>query len=146
MLLRLRFDTIAPPTPLEDGTRCAIRQEVPVVEHSASLLDPFEPFVGTFVADGDVVGTLEAAAAHRYDPLQLDVLRRIGPLLQTAAIAPDHVTCAVEPSGLDLDIHLVVDAPEDRHLDAALAVRALDAVRAAGRPFGHVDVHVSHPT
>jgi hypothetical protein len=133
-------------TPLEDGTRCAIRQDVPIVEHSASLLDPFEQFVDAWVADGDVVGTLEAAAAHRYDPLQLDVLRRIGPLLQTAAIAPDHVTCRVEPRGLDLDIHLVVDAPEDRHLDAALAVRALDAVRAAGRPFGHVDVHVSHPT
>lgn len=131
-------------TPLEDGIRCAVRQAVPVVEHAASLLDPFEPFVDAWVTDGDVVRSIESVAEHRYDPLQLDVLRRIGPLLQSAGISPDHVTCRVEPSGLDLDIRLTVDGPADPRLDAALSVRALDAVRAAGRRFGHVDVSVDH--
>ena len=131
-------------TPLEDGIRCAVRQDVPVVGHGTSLLDPFEPFVDVQVTDGNVVEAVESAAAHRYDPLQLDVLRRIGPLLQSAGISADHVTCRVVPNGLDLDIRLVIDAPEDARLDASLSVRALDAVRAAGRRFGHVGVSVDH--
>jgi hypothetical protein len=131
-------------TPLEDGVRCAVRQDVPVVEHGSSLLDPFEPFVDAWVADGDVVATIEEVAEHRYDPLQLDVLQRIGPLLQSAGISADHVSCRVVPEGLDVDIRLVVDAPEDPRLDAALSVRALDAVRAGRQRFGHVGVSVDH--
>lgn len=131
-------------TPLEDGVRCALRQEVPVVEHSASLLDPFEPFVTAWATDGDVVATIEDVAEHRHDPLQLDVLQRIAPLLQSSGISADHVACQVVPVGLDLQIRLVVDGPENARLDAALSVRALDAVRAAGRRFGHVDVSVDH--
>lgn len=131
-------------TPLEDGIRCAVRKDVPVVEASPSLLDPFETFVDAWVGDGDLIETLEGAAGGRYDSLRLDVLRRIGPLLQGSGITVDHVSCRVEPRALDLDIHLVVDAPEDRGLDQSLAVRALDAVRSAGGRFGHVGVHVHH--
>lgn len=134
-------------TPLEDGVRCAVRQDVPVVEHSPSLLDPFDPFVGSWVGEGgDVVAAVESAAGGRYDPLRLDVLRRIGPLLASAGISTDDVSCRIEPRVLDIEIHLTVAADGDRGLDQSLAVRALDAVRAAGRPFGHVDVHVHHPT
>ncbi len=134
-------------TPLEDGIRCAVRQGVPVVEAAPSMLDPFEPFVSSYVGeDGDLLATLEEAATGRFDPLRLDVLRRIGPLLHGAGIPMDHVSCRIEPRSLDLDIHLTVDAPEDRGFDQSIAVRALDAVRAAGRSFGHVDVHVHHRT
>lgn len=131
-------------TPLEDGIRCAVRQGVPVVEHAPSLLDPFESFVTAWVEGGDLVDTVEGAAGHRYDPLAEDVVRRIGPLLATAGLTADQVRCRVEPRHLDLDIHLDIDAPTDAGLDQSLAVRALDAVRADRRRFGHVDVHVHH--
>lgn len=131
-------------TGLEDGVRCALRQQVPVVEHGSSLLDPFDPFVDARVTDGDVVHTIEAVAEHRHDPLQVDVLRRLGPLLVNAGLSVDRVTCHIEPAGTDLVIRLVVDGPENRRLDSAMAVRALDAVRATGRRFGHVDVSVDH--
>jgi len=135
------------PTPLEDGVRCALRRRIPVVEGGRSVLDPFEPFIDSCVEhEHDVVAAVEAAAEHRYEPLRADVLRRIGPLLQAAGLGDEDVTCRIEPRGVDLDVHLELDAAEDRRLDQALGVRTLDAVRAAGRSFGQVDVHVHHVT
>lgn len=131
-------------TPLEDGIRCAVRQGVPVVEHSQSLLDPFEPFVSAWVGADDLTSTLAEAAEHRFDPLCRDVLRRIGPLLAAAGISDDQVRIKVEPRHLDLEIHLELDATTDKSFDQSLAVRAFDAVRSDKRRFGNVDVHVHH--
>ena len=133
-------------TPLEDGIRCAVRQGVPVVEHSQSLLDPFEPFVSVWVGSTDLGSPLEEASARRFAPLCRDVLRRIGPLLAAAGISEDQVRCRVETQGLDLEIHLLLDADTDQTFDQSLAVRALDAVRSDRRRFGNVDVHVHHPS
>jgi hypothetical protein len=137
-------DRVSPrPKPLEQGVSCAIRAGVPVVEQGSDILDPYTPWIAERVAPGfGVAAACERAAAGSFDALKAEIARRTRALLTGAALAPDQVTCRVEPDHSALRVELWVDGPVDRHLQQALAVRVLDAVRSDGRTFGPVDVEV----
>jgi hypothetical protein len=57
-------------------------------------------------------------------------------------VRPDQVSCQLESDGASLRVHLEVPAAVDRHTEQAMAVRVLDAVRAAPRTYGEVNVTV----
>jgi hypothetical protein len=93
-------------------------------------------------AGDDVVVPVQRAADHRFDPLRELVTDRIARLLATVGTDPAAVECDFETSGTALDVHLRVPAMVSRGMEQSLAVRVLDAVRASGRRFGRVNVHV----
>lgn len=133
------------PTDLEDGVRCAVRARVPVVESGTGLHDPFAPWLYERVAVGeDVVPAIQRAADRRFDPIRDLVADRIARLLATIDVDPSTVECAFETTGSALDVHLTVPIAVTHGMEQSLAVRVLDAVRASGRRFGRIDVHV-HP-
>jgi hypothetical protein len=131
------------PTPLEDGISCAIRSGVPLVEDGPDLLDPFQPWVAARVDGADLVGTVVAAADHRFDPLRARILDRISILLGGAHIDRSQVFIRFDSSDHSLQVVLDVDAEVDRHLEQAIAVRVLDAIRSMDRTYGEVNVHVN---
>ena len=122
---------------------CAIRAGVPVVEQGNDILDPYGPWVSERVAPGlGVTAACERAAAGSFDALRTEIGRRTRAVLTAAGVDPDQVRCHVEPEGAALRVELRVDGPVDRHLQQALAVRVLDAVRSDQRTFGPIDVEV----
>jgi hypothetical protein len=130
------------PTPLEDGVSCAIRAGVPLVEDGPDLYDPYGSWLADRVDEQGVVAAVHRAAAGVDDPLRTAILDRCALLLQAHAIPQEAVACSFEPDGGSLRVELAVDAPVDRQLSQAMAVRVLDAVRSTGRTYGHVDVRV----
>lgn len=131
------------PTDLQDGVRCAIRARVPVVETGAGTFDPFGPWLTARIPiSGDVVAACATAAERRFDSLRSLVTARTSSLLASAGIDPARVDCTVEETPGSLDVHLHLPSAVTRGVEQALAVRVLDAVRADGRTYGRVDVHV----
>jgi hypothetical protein len=135
------------PAPAEDGARCAIRAGIPIVEDGSSVFDPFEPWVARRVGPhDDVVAECLAAADGRFDGLRTDIRERIARLAAVAGVSANEITCRIEPMGHDLQVDLFVPVPVERPVRQAMAVRVLDAVHAAGRPYGRVDVNVHDAT
>src|SRR5262245_44068137 len=131
------------PSPLEGGVSCAVRAGVPLVEDGPDLLDPFDPWVAERVAtELDVVAACQSAAEQAFDPLRAEILDRITVLLRSVRIRPDQVVCRFDTDGAALRVALDVPTEVDRHLEQALAVRVLDAVRTSPRTFGEVNVKV----
>ena len=126
------------PTDREQGIGCVIRAQVPVVEDGPAILDPYADYVAARVT-GDVVATCETAAAHGYDPLRTAVLERMAPLLRSAGHDVADVECSFIRVGPDLRVHLRGPALTTDQ-EQALAVRAVDAITAAGRSYGRIDV------
>jgi len=87
--------------------------------------------------EGDVDRALQRAVA-RVD----DVLARCALVVSTAGIDPTQVSCRMELAWPRLLVHIEVPGPVSRGVREALAVRALDAVRATRRTFDTVNVQV----
>jgi hypothetical protein len=119
---------------------CAIRASVPLVADGSAVLDPFEPWEAGRVERGDVVRACEAAATRHETAMAEQILARVETLLVSAQVATDTVDCRVEHD--DLRTRVVFTGPVPESLRNALSVRALDAVRTAGRTFGQVDVAI----
>ena len=84
----------------------------------------------------DVIGSPDS---RRLDSLREDIAARLSRLLWIAHIDPEDVDVHLERRGSDLRVE--VEGPAvPRTLQAALAVRVLDAVHAAQRTDGQVDV------
>lgn len=133
-------DHVSPrPSPLEDGVSCAIRADVPLVHHGPEALDPFEQWVSGRVEGDDVVGACASAADRAYDPVRRDIAEKAGHLLAEAGISADDLVCHVRRDGAHLRVELS-GPPIDKHLQQALSVRVIDAVRGLRRPFDQVDV------
>ena len=147
--LLVRRGVRAEPTPEEDGARCAIRAGIPLVEDGTDVLDPFDRWVVERVGPDDDLGALCArAASTRHAHLRTLIRDRIAKLTEVAGTNAVDTACLVRTFGRDLVVDLHLPVPVDRRLQAALAVRVLDAVRAAGgQTYGHVDVrvHGQHP-
>ncbi|HET9443212.1 MAG TPA: hypothetical protein VFO65_07800 [Acidimicrobiales bacterium] len=126
------------PTVGEAGVSCALRAGVPLVEDGPALFDPFTPWLTGRVA-GDPVGACEAAAAAGLATLGQDIHLRIERLLGAAGIPPQAVACRFD-RGWPRPHVVLVGPPVTIELRQALAVRVLDAVRAAGRTYGDVAV------
>ncbi len=130
------------PSALEDGVACAIRAGVPVVEDGSSILDPFEPWVTARVTDGAVADAVERAAVLGHAPLAEDIVARCTPVLAALGIDQSQVTCRIELDWPQLQVHVDVPGPLAPGEREALAVRAMDAVRASRRSYHKVDVQV----
>lgn len=130
------------PSPLEDGVSCALRIGVPVVEEGPGILDPYEPWITTRVQGTSVAEACEQAVELGYQPLVDDILRRCSVLFSSAGIDRLAVGCHIELAWPRLIVHLEVPGPVTQGVREALAVRALDAVRAARRTYGTVNVRV----
>jgi hypothetical protein len=142
--LVVRRDVTPRPTPTEDGVSCAIRARVPLVEDGPDVLDPFEPWLaGRVGPDHDVVAACVAAAHGAFEPLKATILQRIERLLVARGVDPGDAGCEIERDGSSLRVQLRLPVEVDEPLAQALAVRSLDAVRAAGRTYGRVDVQVT---
>jgi hypothetical protein len=137
LLVRRRVATR--PSASEAGVSCALRAGVPVIEDGPDLLDPYEPWLTGRVGCGDVVASCEQAVHAGYTPLREDIARRIGPVCEASGVSSGEVTCRFEAEGPRLRI-VMEGPPVERSVEQAIAVRVLDAVRAAGRTFGQVDV------
>lgn len=133
------------PSPLEDGVSCALRAGIPVVEEGPSIRDPYEPFITSRVTGTSVAEACEEAVAIGYRPLTEDILARCGPLFASSGIDTAQVGCHVELAWPRLLVHIEVPKPVSSGTREALAVRALDAVRAGRRTFGTVNVQVHAP-
>jgi len=136
LLVRHRLAT--QPHASEGGVSCALRAGIPVVEDGPELLDPFEPWLTGRVA-GDVAATCEAVGDGAFEPLRREIEVGTGRLLTAAGVDPAAVACTFEPRGSRL--HVILTSPAiTPALEQSLAVRVLDAVRAADRTYGQVDV------
>jgi hypothetical protein len=137
----LRGRPSATATTSEAGVRCALRRHVPVVlagDHSAS---PYTPYASA-VADGDVLGAIEQAAASplpRHSEAAQVALREA---LDHHDLADVDAEASVVHVGGDLSVHLVAGAPIPRPLAEMAAVRAAGAVRALDPHPRTVDVRV----
>lgn len=140
--LLVRHHVHPQPSPLEDGVACALKAGVPVVEEGPGILDPYAPWITGRVEGTSVVQACEAAVAAAFQPLVEDVLARCALVLGTAGIDATQVTCHMELAWPRLLVHLEVPGPVSRGIREALAVRALDAVRATRRTFDTVNVQV----
>ncbi len=126
------------PTEREQGIGCVLRSHVPLVEDGPSVLDPYADFVSGRIT-GDVVASCEAAAEQGYAPVRAAVRDRIAPLLAPTGFTADDVTCSFVRVGTDLRVHL--SGPVlGTDIEQAVAVRVVDAVNAAGRQHGRIDV------
>jgi hypothetical protein len=130
---------VAPrPTDRELGVNCIVRAGIPLVEDGPSVLDPFQDHLTGRVTSGLVEACVQAAEVGR-EPLRQDILGRLGRLIAAAGVSPGEVDVRFERRGPDLRVELV--GPEvPRPIQAAMAVRVLDAVRADRRTHGQVDV------
>lgn len=133
------------PSPLEDGVSCALRAGVPVVEEGPGIHDPYGPFITARATQGTVAEACEEAVAVGYQPLVDDVLARCAALFASAGIDADQVSCRIELAWPRLLVHVEVPAPVTKSTQEALAVRALDAVRATRRTYDTVNVQVHAP-
>lgn len=141
VLVQRGRDTV--PTELEGGVRCAIRAHVPVIETRAGAFDPFGPWMAARLPiGGDVAAACADVAEHRFDDLADLIRARVARLLTSAAVDPSEISCSFEETAMSLDVHLELPTAVARGVEQALAVRVLDAVRADGRTYGRVDVHV----
>lgn len=136
LLVRQRLATR--PAASEGGVSCALRTGIPVVEDGPEIFDPFDPWLAGRVA-GDVAVACEAAASRALEPLRRGVAARIGRLLAAAGVDPDAVSCTFERHWPRLHV-VLTGPPVTPGLEQSLAVRVLDAVRAADRTYGQVDV------
>lgn len=143
--LLVRHHVHPQPSPLEDGISCAIRAGVPVVEEGPGILDPYEPYI-TMRLDSSsrrsVAEVCEEAVQVAQRPLSDDILRRCSLLFTSAGIDAGAVRCHMETRGSRLIVHLDVPGQVSNGIREALAVRALDAVRATRRTYGAVNVQV----
>ncbi len=131
------------PSVLEDGVSCAIRAGVPVVEDGSDILDPYVGWITSRVgSDHRVVPAVEQAIDRGFAPLAADVLRRCAPILAAANVEPHAASCQIDLVWPKLQVSLEVPAPMSPGDQEALAVRALDAVRAGRRSFDKVNVQV----
>jgi hypothetical protein len=132
-----------------DGTRCALRRGVPLVEHGDDRTDqspdPLAPMIARHVRPGEsVVSGCEAAAEHGKAPLLDAVDERLRPVLDAAHISPDDVRTDLEWRDDAMVVRVEVPGEPDARLEQALAVRVLDAVRGTPRTYGQVNVQVTH--
>ncbi|MEO7427857.1 MAG: hypothetical protein ABIY48_00595 [Acidimicrobiales bacterium] len=130
------------PTALESGVACALRAGVPVVEDGPADLDPFAPWITFRVGNASVAHTCEQAVVLSYEPLLDDMRRRCSPLFDAAGIDQSQVSFRAELDWPKLQVHLEVPEPVSGGVREALAVRALDAVRAGRRTYHTVNVQV----
>jgi hypothetical protein len=116
-----------------------------VVEEGPGILDPYEPYIALRIDPASrhtVAEVCEEAVEIGHRPLAADILRRCSLLFDSAGIDAGQVRCRMEPSGPRLLVHLDVPGQVRKGIREALAVRALDAVRATGRTYGAVNVQV----
>ncbi|HKE75894.1 MAG TPA: hypothetical protein VKB57_19920 [Acidimicrobiales bacterium] len=134
LLVRPRVD---PHTSAREATAvvCAVRAGIPLVEAGPAHLDPYDAVVTARAVDGDVVAACEAGVDEALGALGRAILRQV---------TPTPATCRVERAGRRLHVRLDLPQPVDPAEAQALAVRALDAVRASGRAYGEVDVSVTN--
>lgn len=134
LLVRPRVD---PYTSAREATAvvCAVRAGIPLVEAGPAHLDPYDAVVTARAVDGDVVAACEAGVDEALDTLGRTILHHVTSM---------PATCHVERVGRRLHVRLDLAQPVDPAEAQALAVRALDAVRACGRSYGQVDVSVTN--
>lgn len=132
------------PTALEVGVTCALRAGVPIVELGTDLLDPFAPWVSHRIASAKEApeACMEAAQLGR-EPLRKAVRDRLYSLLAAADVDPAAVECTITGGSSSLHVHIDLPQAVTLRLEHAIAVRVLDAIRASGRTYGHIDVSVS---
>jgi hypothetical protein len=133
------------PRPLcdEDGVRCALREGIPVVEDGSEVLDPFNPWITERVhSAGDISAACQTAADRRFDDLRTLIRQRIAGVAAAAGTSSLDTACLITHAAGDLVIDLYLPVDLSKSQQQALAVRALDAVRASGRTYGQVDVNV----
>jgi len=130
---------------LESGVSCALRLGVPVVEDGPSALDPFEPWITARVGTESVIDTCQRAIDLAHDPVLADITARCAPLLVDHGLDPASLTGALELTWPRLQVRLRLREPSAPRLREAIAVRALDAVRAGRRSYEKINVHVTGP-
>lgn len=136
-------NTVHPSTStLEDGVSCSLRAGVPVVEDGTSILDPFEGWLTTRVGDRSVASACEEAASTGFAGLVTDVVASCARLVRTWGGDPGEMGCRTHTAWPSLQVEVEVPVHLNQGQQEALAVRALDAVRAGRRSFGKVNVQV----
>jgi len=131
------------PTALESGVRCAIRADVPVIESGTGTFDPFGPWVSARVpVGGDIVAACTDTVTRRFEAIRELIGVRIEKLLDLEEIDPSETSCWFDEDDTSLDVHLELPKPVSRGTEEAFAVRVLDGIRARGRTYARLDVHV----
>jgi hypothetical protein len=134
------------PSSYEHGVACAIRAGVPLVEEGSAILDPYDPWVTARVEAGSVAEVCAQAVERGHQPVAADVLERCAPLLDAHGIDLSAVACRIELWWPRLQVHIDLPVQVTDGVREALAVRALDAVRASRRTYGTVNVQVHDTT
>lgn len=138
----VRADRGAPPTPHEDGVRCALRSGVPVVEVDAGsgTESPYADWVALQSEEHAVAAACVTAVELAKEPLIDAVMTRLGPLLVEHHHDPAATVCSIESRWPELRVRIAVAGAIDRGLEQALSVRALDALRPFTTTFTSVVV------
>lgn len=119
------------------GVTCALRRHIPLVADDTCPSTFGSRLAGR--ANGDVVGACVRAADDSFADLRTDILTRIAPTIAAEHLDPKAIGCRFETDGPRLNI--TVTGPQaSQAIRQALGVRVLDALRAAGRVYGQVNV------
>lgn len=138
----VRANGTTAPTPHEDGVRCAVRADVPVVEVGDGSADPYAAWVTLRTEERSVTAACHAAVALARQPLVDAVLAKIAPIAREAGLDPDRLECSITVRWPDMDVSIVLPGPSDRRTEQAIGVRAYDALRSSTSQYRTVNVNV----
>jgi hypothetical protein len=127
------------PTPLEDGITCALRKRVPVVVAGRTTPNPFAAF-GAVVAEPDVVGACERAAAARRADYEAVAAKALDWTLRYRDLPFATARAAVRRGGAGLHVTLSVPAETPKIVRDMAAVRVVGALRAFDPSARRIDI------
>lgn len=119
------------------GITCALRNHIPLVADDSCTVQLGSRLAGR--ANGDIAGACTRAAADGFSDLRTDIYRRVAMTLAAEHLDPDTIDFRFDTEGPRLRV-TVVGPALTQSVQQAIGVRVLDAVRAAGRVFGQVNV------
>jgi hypothetical protein len=141
--LVVRVGTRAQPTLGEDGARCALIHQVPLVIAGSPLFDPFDEYAALTVdRTDDLVGACERVAAA---PIEVLGRRASAVLDEVAGRRDDHVFRRVEVTRRAGQLQVRVEHGEamTKEVQARAAVRIAMAVREIDPYANGIDISIA---
>lgn len=119
------------------GVTCALRRHVPLVADDTCRSSFGSHLAGR--ANGDIAEACQRAAIDALAGFRADILSRLNPTFAVHGLNPADMGCRIDADGPRLTV-TVTGPAADRSMEQAIGVRVLDAIRAADRVFGQVNV------
>lgn len=139
VVLTVRGQSHAQPTPLEDGVTCALRRRVPVVVAGQTSPNPFEQY-GATTAQFDVVGACERAAEGEQRNHEVVAVLVLNSTLKQRGLPTGAASARVVRSGSGLRVTLFVPSETPKAVRDIAVVRVAGELRAFDRHAARIEM------